>query len=105
MNLSKFMISETQYLKINPECINDDECKVCAEIDIDYVDEAKNLCIRFGNDALSDFCYKIAESGRAQKLINNEAVFDNSSTNDLGFEWKTTQVEANKQILPIRFNI
>ena len=57
MIVSKFMISDTQYLKINPECIEDDECKSCADIDIDYVDEEKNICIRFGYENARSFCY------------------------------------------------
>ena len=86
MKTSKYMISDTQYLQINLECINDDECKICAQIDIDYIDEEKNICIKFGNEALSDFCYKILESGFIKKLINGEMTIDSSITDDLGFE-------------------
>ena len=85
-NLTKFMISDMEYLKINPECIHDDECEVCAQIDIDYVNEKKNISIKFGNQALSDFCYQMSESGRIQKLINGEMPIDSSITDDLGFE-------------------
>lgn len=86
MKLSKFVISDTQYLKINPECIHDDECQVCAQIDIDYVNEEKNICIKFGNEALSDFCYKITESGFIPKLIDGKVFIDSSITPDLGIE-------------------
>ncbi|MBP7854624.1 hypothetical protein KAZ82_01665 [Candidatus Babeliales bacterium] len=85
-NLTKFEISDTKYFKINPECIHKDECEVCANIDIDYIDKANNICIRFGYTALSDFCYFIAESGGIQKLINGELRIDGSITDDLGFE-------------------
>lgn len=87
INLIKFKISKTEHLKINPECIHDDDCQVCAKIDIDYVDENKNLCLRLGNEALSDFCYKITESGRIQKLIDGKMLIKHSVNTDLGFEW------------------
>lgn len=45
-NLTKFKLSNAQYLKINPESISADECKLCANIDIDYIDEEKNTNIR-----------------------------------------------------------
>ena len=86
INLTKFVISDTQYLKINPECIHDDECKFCANIDLDYIDEANKITIRFGYDHFPSFCSFISKFGRIQQLINNEAIFDDSS-NDLGFEW------------------
>lgn len=81
------MISDVQYLRINPECIQNDECEVCARIDIVYVDEEKNISINFGNVPLSDFCYKFTQSGCIQKLINSEAVINNSFINSIGFEW------------------
>lgn len=87
INLTKFKISNTQHLKINPECIHDDECEVCAKINIDYIDEEKKLCLKFGNAALSDFCYFITKSGRFQKLINNQMMLDKSVVQDPGFEW------------------
>lgn len=87
INLTKFIISDTEYLKINPENIDKDECEVCAKIDIDYVDEEKNICLRFGNEALSDFCYTITKSGRVQNLIDGNMNLDKSITDDLGFEW------------------
>ena len=39
MNISKFIISDTEYLQINPECIHEDECETCTQIDIDYINE------------------------------------------------------------------
>jgi hypothetical protein len=87
MNLTRFMISDTQYLTINPEDIDKDACEVCAKIDIDYIDEEKNLCIKFENEALSDFCYKITKSGHIQKLIHGKMPIDSSIAGDLGFEW------------------
>lgn len=86
-NLTKFVISDTQYLKINPECIHDDDCKFCAEIDIDYVDEENNLCIRFGYQHASSIYYKIAESAQFQHLIDGKKTLDLVVENDPGFEW------------------
>jgi hypothetical protein len=86
MDISKFIISDTQYLQINPERIQEDECKVCANIDIDYVDEEKNICIRFVYCALSDFCYTIAESVQIRELIIGERIFDKNVTGELGIE-------------------
>ncbi|HSW76595.1 MAG TPA: hypothetical protein VLG50_06095 [Candidatus Saccharimonadales bacterium] len=78
-------MSDTKYLKINLECIHDDECKICANIDIDYVDEENNLCIRFGYCALSDFCYTISKSGKIQELIVGKRIYNKNSI-DLGIE-------------------
>jgi hypothetical protein len=87
MNNLKFIISGTQYLKINPEVICKDDCEVCAHCDIDYIDEEKNISIRFGYDTISSFCYFIARSEKMQKLLHGEIVLDDNLTNDPGFEW------------------
>ena len=87
MNVSKLIISDTQYLKINPECIHDDECKSCANIDIDYVDEEKNICLRFGYEHAKSFCYFIAEYGFVQKLLAGEMILDKIAIGDPGVEW------------------
>ncbi|MCX5922966.1 MAG: hypothetical protein NTU89_00185 [Candidatus Dependentiae bacterium] len=115
MDLAKFMISETEYIKIIPEHIGKDDCEVCAHCDIDYIDEEKNIIIRFGYEFTSTFCYKIAEYGNIQKLINGKMKIDTKVSNDLGFDWnqyfegiiKDTDVEtyhcwsnSHKQIRP-----
>lgn len=87
MNNLKFIISDTQYLKVNPEPMEKDDCEVCAHCDIDYIDEEKNIFIKFGYDFTSSFCYFIAESGRMQKLIDGEMVLDDNISNNPGFEW------------------
>ena len=87
MDLAKFMISETEYIKIIPEHIGKDDCEVCAHCDIDYIDEEKNIIIRFGYNELSSFCYKVIEYGFFQKLIDGKMALDSSITQDLGFEW------------------
>jgi hypothetical protein len=87
MDITKYKISDTQYLQINPECIHDDECKTCAEIDIDYIDEVNNICIRFGRESAHSFCYYIIKSGAIPKLIAGIKTLDKSITHDVGFEW------------------
>ena len=88
MNNTKFIISDNEYLKINPdECIHEDECQFCARIDIDYIDEKNNTYIKFGYDTISSFCYFIARSERIQKLINGEIILDANIANNPGFEW------------------
>jgi hypothetical protein len=86
MNLTKFVISDTQYLKITPQCIHADDCEVCAEVDIDYVDETKNICLRIGNEPFCSFSRSIAKAKRIQKLIKGEMVLDPSIPNDLGIQ-------------------
>jgi len=96
MNIIKYKISDNEYLKINPDvCVHEDECQFCARIDIDYIDEKNNVCIRFGYNDLSNFCYFFTESKRAQKLLNRELVLYKNIVNDLGFEWN--QFYAGKQ--------
>jgi len=87
MDLTKFIISATQYLKVAPEPIEKDDCEFCARCDIDYVDEEKNITIRFGYEDNSSFCYFISEYNFIQKLITGKMVLDKSITEDLGFEW------------------
>ena len=86
-SLTKFVISNTQYLKVIPEHIGKDDCEVCAHCDIDYVDEEKNITIRFGYEEISSVCYFIAKSGQIQKLIDGKMTIDSSIVQDLGFEW------------------
>ncbi|MCL4415095.1 MAG: hypothetical protein M1365_00115 [Actinobacteria bacterium] len=87
MNIHIYKISNTEYIKINSQCIDKNECETCAEIDIDYVDEKNNIYIRFGNESARSFYYYMVESGTFQKLINNETVLKNSINNDPGLEW------------------
>ena len=116
MDITTYKISDNQYLKIHPELINKDDCEVCAHCDIDYIDEEKNISIRFGYDTISSFCYSIARSERMQKLLHSGIVLDDNIANDPGFEWnqyyegliKDTDIiekyhfegNAHKQIMP-----
>jgi len=86
-DLTRFMISDTEYIQVLPEPVDKDECEVCAHCDIDYVDEEKNIHIRFGYNFSSSFCYSVAEYGRVQKLIQGEMVLDGNAAKNLGFEW------------------
>ena len=88
IDLTKFIISNTKYIKILPEKIDEDDCEFCIPCDIEYVDEEKNINIRFGyDDDLSNSCYFISKSGRIKKLINGELIFHDKINHDLGFEW------------------
>ena len=87
IDLTKFIISKTKYIKILPEQIDEDECEFCISCDIEYVDEEKNINIRFGYNDISNFCYFISKSGRIKKLITGELIFDDKRNLDLGFEW------------------
>jgi hypothetical protein len=87
MNLTKFVISDTQYLIINPECIHPNECEVCAKIDIDYVNEEKNISIRFGYEDWCEFCRQIGQSQRMQDLIQAKMILDEQSAETLGMKW------------------
>jgi hypothetical protein len=86
MNISKFMISEDQYIKIYTECIHEDDCPFCINVDINYIDEKNNICIRFGYDTIASFCSSIA-SEHTQKLLNNQLILDKSIIGDPGIEW------------------
>ena len=87
IDITKFMISKTRYIKILPEPINKDECECYIPCDIEYVDEEKNINIRFGYEYLPSFCYFIIKSGYIKELINGELIFDDKINLDLGFEW------------------
>lgn len=87
MNMLKFMISDTEYIKVIPEYIDKDDCEICSQIDIEYVDEEKNVTIRFGYEHLSSFCYFMAEYGYVEKLLNNEMILDKAAIGDPGIEW------------------
>lgn len=88
MDITKYKISDTECLKINPdEFIHADECQFCTNIDIDYLDEKNNICIRFGNEMARDFYYYIVESDVFQKLLEGTKTLDKSITHDVGFEW------------------
>jgi hypothetical protein len=87
MDITKFVISDTKYLKTNPEPVGKNDCEVCAHCDIDHVDEKENISIRFGYEFTSTFCYQIAEYGNIQKLIQGKMQLDDSIAQNLGIEW------------------
>lgn len=88
MDITKYKISNSQYLKINPdECIHDDECQFCARMDIEYIDEKNNICIKFGYEDAADFYSFLAKSKRVQKLLKGVLALPKNIINDLGFEF------------------
>lgn len=104
MNITKYKISDTEYLQINPdECIHEDECQFCTQIDMNYVDTKNNFNLRFVYEGVSDFYYFIAECEIFQKLIEGKHTLDKSITHDAGFEWN--EYFANKKNQPKLLNI
>lgn len=96
MNITKYKISDTQYLQINPdECIHEDDCQFCAQIDMNYVDKKNKVNIKFGYEGARSFYYYIVESGIFQKLIEGKHTLDVSITDDVGLEWN--EYFANKK--------
>lgn len=83
----KFMISDTQYIKINNKSIQDDVCEQCTQTDIDYVDETSGVCLRFGYDDIDSICQTMVNSDQFKKLINGTNILDLSINSDLGFEY------------------
>ena len=95
MDITTYKISDNQYLKIHlDESIDEDECQFCTWMDIDYVDDKNNVCIRFGYEEVDEFYAFLAESERIQKLLKGEMILS-SKINDLGFEYN--QFTAGKQ--------
>lgn len=88
MNITKYILSSHEYIQINPnECIHEDECQFCANIDIDYIDEKNNIYIRFGYEFADEFYLFLTKSKIFQKLLNGTHTLDSSITTDVGLEW------------------
>lgn len=85
MSHLKLMISDKEYLLVNYEPFNEDNCMTCTHCDIDYINEDKDINIRFGYDLTSSFCYFISECDRPLKIIDGKMVKDPKE--DLGFQW------------------
>ena len=97
MNITKYKISDTQYLKINPdEFIHENECQFCAEMDIDYIDEKNNMDIRFGYEFADEWYAFLVESKRIQKLLKGEMILDENITHDVGFEYNQIWQKGQK---------
>ena len=82
----KFKITSKQYIKITPEPVPEGYCEVCAQCDIDYVDEDLGLNIRFGRTEADSF-YGSFGCKNLDDLLNNKLFFDTEKRRDPGFEY------------------
>lgn len=88
IDLTKFMISDTQYIKVNCEhlfCLYD-YCISCENVDVDYIDEQKNITIRFGYKCPRGTCWALSGYDMADDLLDG-TIFVDESKMDLGLEW------------------
>jgi hypothetical protein len=81
------MISEKRYIQVIPELVGKDDCEVCAQCDVDYVDEEKGLILRFGYTEARRFYGGFGNLNFIEDLIDNKKKLDKSVTSDPGFEW------------------
>lgn len=86
MDIYKYKISDTEYLKVEPQSLHEDDCSTCIMGDFDYIDATKNICIRFGYGFIDSFSCKFTEGKYIQNLINDKQRIDKSISFDLGFE-------------------
>ena len=85
-NEIKFRLSDKQYIQVIVEPIEKSSCGVCAECNLDYVDEENGLIIRFGYTEAETF-NGVFGYRRINELLNNELFFDNKTRRDPGFEY------------------
>lgn len=83
----KFKISDWEYIKINNKSIENDVCEQCVLTDIDYVDELKNIKIRFGSNDVESIYNVIGNSSQFKRLMRGENILDVSTIADLGFTY------------------
>ena len=95
-DLRKFIISNTQYIKIIPDQFTKNDCEVCNKSKIKYIDEEKNININIDYMESSTFCYFIGESGIIQDLIDGKLILNKKITPDLGFEWNESFHDSKK---------
>lgn len=86
MNSIKFMITDRQYIHVIQEPIGKGYCGICAECNIDYVDEELGITIRFGYTEAETFNGSFGCKGFTA-LLNNKLFFDNKKRIDPGFEY------------------
>lgn len=97
MDITKFLISNEQYIKVHFEQLKkvySTVCISCFQVDVDYIDEKNNYHIRFGYDAVQNICYFIRQSSQIQSLLREQSKLSNKIA-DLGFE--LNQFTAGKQ--------
>lgn len=75
MDITKFIISDSEYIKFHfeqLEQLNHSVCVLCYKIDVDYVDEKQNVCIKFGYTEVAHVCYLLTKSSIVPELIDNK---------------------------------
>ncbi len=87
IDLKKFIISDSQYINVVPEPMEDNECEVCAYSDLYYIDKEKNISIRFGYTETNSFCYFFGKYERTLDLINGKNLLYKNIRKDLGFKF------------------
>lgn len=85
-NSYKFIISDKEYIKVVVDEIKDEDCEVCSECEIFYVNENINTYIFMTKTALSDFCYFLGQSELIPRLIDNKKFLDRTIFGDPGIE-------------------
>lgn len=97
MNITKFIISDTQYIQIIPEPIEKDACKICGHCDLYYIDTKKNISIRFGYSQTNDVCYFFGKYQRTLDLIDGKNFLYKNIRKDLGFKFNQFHAHALKK--------
>jgi hypothetical protein len=91
MDITKFVITDKQYLKISHDTLpieklsDIENCCEYSYIDIRYVDEDKNISILIGSYDTSSFSNKMATSKLLANVLEGKAVYDKTVNGDLGF--------------------
>lgn len=97
IDLKKFIISETQYIHVIPEPMEDNDCEVCAYSDLYYVDTKKNISIRFGYTETNQVSYFFGKSQGMTNLINGKRILYKNIRKDLGFKFNQFHANALKK--------
>lgn len=86
MNNIKFKFTEKQYIYVVPESIDKDDCEVCIQCKVIYIDENLGIAILFGYTEAETFHGVFGFKG-FNELLQNKLFFDNNKRMDPGFEY------------------
>lgn len=89
MDITKFIISDNQYLKFHfeqLEKLSPNVCIPCYKIEVDYVNDKQNIDISFGYTEVSHVCYFFTKSSLISQLLNNKMNLSNDKIDNLGLE-------------------
>ena len=87
MNSIKFIITNTQYFKLTPEALTEDSDLEWMSCEIDYIDEEKNINLKFGYTDIYQFYGHFFKKDFVDNLINNKNFFDKTITPEIGIAW------------------